>query len=189
MEFTTNRYVHPDDATLGHAVERSTVSPEALPYFTSEPLKCSLVSRLHQSSPIGEDFMSVPAAILISALVSGLLATSVSFYLNRRYSEVERKRDVLRRFVGSRYRLTGQYMGGEGEPFIALNEVFVVYAGHPQVISKLRKMHEELSIPDRLPDNIVSLVKAMAEAAKVPIRELNDDFITRPFTPPGSPQV
>ena len=139
--------------------------------------------------------MSVPAAILISALVSGLLATWVSFYLNRRYSEVAVKRDVLRRFVGSRYHLTDKYMsgeeyvGGEGEPFIALNEVFVVYAEHPQVISKLRKMHEELSIPDRLPDNIVSLVKAMAEAAKVPIRELNDDFITRPFTPPCSAQV
>ena len=139
--------------------------------------------------------MSVPAAILISALVSGLLATWVSFYLNRRYSEVGVKRDVLRRFVGSRYRLTEKYMsgeeyvGGEGEPFIALNEVFVVYAEHPQVISTLRKMHEELGIPDRLRDNIVSLVKAMAEAAKVPIRELNDDFITRPFTPPGSPQV
>ena len=127
--------------------------------------------------------MSVPAAILISALVSGLLATWASFCLNRRYSEVEVKRDVLRRFVGSRYRLTGKEMGGEGEPFIALNEVFVVYAEHPQVISTLRKMHEEISIPDRVPDNIVSLVKAMAEAAKVPIRELNDDFITRPFTP------
>ena len=133
--------------------------------------------------------MSVPATILISALVSGLLATWGSFYLNRRYSEVEVKRDVLRRFVGSRYHLTGKDIGGEGEPFIALNEVFVVYAEHPQVISTLRKVHEEISMPDRVPDNIVSLVKAMAEAAKVPIRELNDDFITRPFTPRGSPQV
>ena len=125
------------------------------------------------------------ATVLISALLSGLLATWVSFYLNRQYSEIEVKRDVLRRFVGSRYLLTGKYMGSEGEPFVALNEVFVVYAEHPQVISTLRKMHEELNIPDRLPDNILSLVKAMAKAANVPIRELNDDFIMRPFTPPG----
>ncbi len=126
--------------------------------------------------------------ILISALLSGLLATCVSFYLNSQHTKFEIKRDVLRRFVGNRYVLTGQFRESKGEPFIALNEVFVAYAEHPQVISALRKMHEELGQTERLPDNIVSLIKAMAKAAKVSIRELelNDDFIMRPFVPPKS---
>ena len=83
--------------------------------------------------------------------------------------------------------LTETRVGRDGEPFVALNEVFVVYADHPPVISALKKMHEELGIQNRLSDNILTLTKAMAKAAKVPIRDLNDEFITRPFTPPTPP--
>ena len=86
---------------------------------------------------------------------------------------------------GNRFVLTKPGVGSKGEPFIALNETFVVYADHPEVISALRKMHENLALPDRLPDNLLSLVKAMAKAAKVPIHQLNDDFFLRPFTPPS----
>jgi len=124
------------------------------------------------------------ATILISALVSGLLATCVSFYLNRQHAKNLLKRDVLRRLVGNRFVLTKPGVGSKGEPFIALNETFVVYADHPEVISALRKMHENLAVPDRLPDNLLSLVKVMAKAARVPIYQLNDDFFLRPFTPP-----
>ena len=95
------------------------------------------------------------------------------------------KRDVLRRFVGNRYTLTESLKGHAGEPFIALNEIFVVYAKDQQVITALKKMHEELGLSGRLSDNIVMLTKAMALAAKVPIKGLNDEFITRPFTPPS----
>ena len=44
-------------------------------------------------------------------------------------------------------------------------------------------MHAELDRPNRLVDNIVTLVKEMAAAADVPI-DLNDSFIERPFAPP-----
>lgn len=123
---------------------------------------------------------------LITILISGVVAAGVSHYLNRRYTETAIKRDVLRRIVGNRYVLTSldRARRSDGEPYIALNEAFVVYADHSMVISTLRKMLEEISMPDRSSDNIVSLVKVMANAAKVPIRELNDDFLTRPFTPP-----
>ena len=67
------------------------------------------------------------ATILVSALVSGLLATCVSFHLNRKHMNDLFKRDVLRRLVGNRFLLTKPGCGGEGEPFIALNETFVVY--------------------------------------------------------------
>lgn len=125
------------------------------------------------------------ATIFISALVSGLLATCVSSYLNSKHTRDLLKRDVLRRLVGNRFLLTRPNVGSKGEPFIALNETFVVYAEHPEVISALRKMHEELALPDRMSDNLVSLVKAMAKAAKVPVHQLNDDFFLRPFTPPS----
>ena len=122
---------------------------------------------------------------IITILLSGLLATVISFWLHHRFIILSTKRDVLRRFVGNRYILTStQHMGRVGEPFVALNEIFVVYAKHPQVIAALKKMHEEIGAKDRLVDNILTLTKAMAKAAKVPVQELNDEFIARPFTPP-----
>ena len=99
---------------------------------------------------------------IITLLLSGLVATVVSFHLHRGYNELEVKRDVLRRFAGNRYLLTESRVGRDGEPFVALNEVFVVYADHPQVISAPRKMHEELGIQNRPSDNILTLTKAMA---------------------------
>ena len=123
--------------------------------------------------------------ILLSGVLAALVATVISSWMHDRSSILSAKRDVLRRFVGNRYVLTSvPPMGKVGEPYVALNEVFVVYAEHPQVITTLKKMHEELGVKDRLVDNIVTLTKAMAKAAKVPIQELNDEFISRPFTPP-----
>ena len=123
------------------------------------------------------------ATVIISASVSGLLATCVSFYLYRQHTKNLLKRDVLRRLVGNRFVLTKLGEGGKGEPFIALNEIFIVYADHATVISALKKMHENLAVPNRMSDDLISLVKAMAKAAKVPINQLNDDFFLRPFTP------
>ena len=126
--------------------------------------------------------------IVIVILTSGAVSAILSFYLRWKYEKREIKRDVLRRFVANRYRLTGAYIS-DGEPFIALNEVFLVFSEHPQVISDLRIMHQELGIEERLIDNIVTLTKAMAKAAKVPIRDLNDEFIMKPFTPNHKPNT
>ncbi len=122
------------------------------------------------------------ATILISALFSGLLATWISFYLNQRHTKNLLKLDVLRRLVGNRSALTAQNVGNSGELIVALNETFVVYADHPKVISALKKLHEERNMEGRMEGNLISLVKAMAEATNVPIHQLNDDFFLWPFT-------
>ena len=71
------------------------------------------------------------------------------------------------------------------EPFIALNEIFVVFADFPPVISAIKKMYDEFNQPGRLEDNFLTLIKAMAAASDVPIINLNDEFIMRPFIPIG----
>ena len=92
----------------------------------------------------------------------------------------------MRRFVGNRYCLTPGRQSESGEPFIALNEIFIVYARDREVIDAIKKMHEEIHTENRLIDNILTLTKAMAKAAKVPINGLNDNFIEKPFTPPSN---
>ena len=105
------------------------------------------------------------ACAILTILLSGLSAAVISNWLHDRSSMLSAKRDVLRRFVGNRYLLTSpSNISREGEPFVALNEIFVVYAEHPQVIAALKKMHEELGTKGRLVDNIVTLTKAMAKS-------------------------
>ena len=99
-------------------------------------------------------------------------------------NELELRRDVLRRLLGYSYRLTDGFKGTDGEPFIALNEAWVVFADYPDVISALKQMHGELRQDDRLAPNLVALVTAMAVAAGIPTQDLNYYFIERPFTPP-----
>lgn len=122
------------------------------------------------------------ALAVIVPLFSGIAGVVISALYYRRYDRKKLKRDVLSRFVGNRHFLTKEHTS-EGEPFIALNEVFVVYADSPAVIAALKKMHEELQQPDRLVDNVVTLIKAMAKAAGVQLKDLNDSFIEKPFTP------
>ena len=121
---------------------------------------------------------------LISGLFAALLAVGVQSHLDELADELATKRDVLRRFAGNRYVLTensGATTQPNGEPFVALNEAFIVFAEDPTVIEALRVMRDQ-SQQGRLVDNIVTVVKEMAEVSNVAIN-LNDSFIERPFTP------
>ena len=126
---------------------------------------------------------------IVTVLFSGLWSALISVWLHRYFNVISIKRDVLRRFVGNRFRLTNTAVRSsrdhDGEPFVALNEVFVVYASDREVILAVSRMHEELAVEGRLLDNIMTLTKAMAKAARVPLKRLNDDFMLRPFTPPS----
>ena len=122
---------------------------------------------------------------LISGLVGALLAVAFQSYIGHTLDTLATKRDVLRRFAGNRYVLTensGATIQPNGEPFVALNEAFIVFAEDPTVLEALRVMHDQLGQQGRLVDNIVTVVKEMAEVSNVAIN-LNDSFIERPFTP------
>ena len=65
-----------------------------------------------------------------------------------------------------------------------LNEASIVYEGFPKVAGALNRMRRELSEEGSLSRNIVAVVRAMAEAAEISVRDLDDRSIERPFTPP-----
>lgn len=121
--------------------------------------------------------------VIASMLISGLVATVVSHLLYRRFAAYSVKRDVLRRFVGNRFILTQSHPNYSGEPFVALNEIFVVYADDTNVISALKKLHADREYDHRFEDNLVALIKTMAKAARVELRQLNDYFLMHPFVP------
>lgn len=129
--------------------------------------------------------------VIVISVVSAIIA-GISVWQARRFQreqwrrdELAMRRDVLRRLCGYRYRLTGDRVGQDGEPFVALNEAWVVFAEFPEVRGALVKMHMELGESERLSENYVSLVRAMAGVARVPVDDIDDVMLARPFTPPS----
>ena len=127
------------------------------------------------------------------AIVMSFLALVISFSVmviavkKFKHDKLEAKRDSLRRLMGYRYRLTDHLKGIDGEPFIVLNEICVVYADTPDVIKQLTKFRKELD-SGKLAENLELLTTLMAEAVKISINEHNSLIFERPFTPP-KPQI
>lgn len=120
---------------------------------------------------------------VLSSLISGLLGVVIS---NRQYKKYEKnkiKMDTFRRVVAYRYCLVPNSQdNNSGEFFSALNEVFVVFNENKEVIDALKKLHEELNLPDRSVDNLVTLIKKMSEVLNVNYSQVNDSFFERPFS-------
>ena len=135
--------------------------------------------------------MDLPTKIAVGSLIVAIVSVciaAVTVCMSKRLQEnqwkrdeMEARRDVLRRLVAYRYRLTESLKGMDGEPFVALNEALVVYAEFPQVMEALTDINNGKG----LSRNIVDLVRAMAMAANLSIDNLNDEFIEHPFTPPA----
>ena len=74
--------------------------------------------------------------------------------------------------------------GVSREPFIALNELFAAFDDSPSVIDALRTYHSEMNMPaDRKINNLVTLIKAMANSSGISLNDLNDSFLTSSFIP------
>lgn len=130
----------------------------------------------------------LPIVISVVSAAIAIIAVWQSWRLQKRQwrrDEIETRRDVLRRFFAYRYRLTDSLRGTDGEPFIALNEAWIVFAGFPEVTATLAKLHNDLGKSGMLARNVTALIRAMATAANISTQQMEDSFIERPFTPPS----
>ena len=136
--------------------------------------------------------IDVTVFISVSGIVaSGLLGVFVSQWMTWRATRLNAKRDVLTRLTGNRFALNHPQFRREtnGEPYVALNEICVVYAKDSDVIEVLKRFMDEIGDSSRQNDNMLTLIKRMAKAAAVPIDGggiLNDEFFLKPFAPPAS---
>lgn len=125
------------------------------------------------------------------AITVGVLTLFVSYMQARKLqrnqwdrNHLDLRRDVLRRLVGYRYRLTDNYVGTEGEPFIALNEIGIVFAESPKVIGAFDTFRSDRAAGNPLAPSLGDLIRALCEDAGLPMTHLTKDFIDYPLTPP-----
>lgn len=122
--------------------------------------------------------------IIISSLLSGIVGVIISIYYHRRHERRAQQFEVLRRVARYRFALTENITSPEvkSQFFGALNEVFVVFYKHPDVLDALNQLHRDLRDPDKFPNNFVTLYKAMCKALNINTNALNDEFFLRPFS-------
>ena len=123
-----------------------------------------------------------PGWLLVTSLLSGLVAAGVTIWVRAWLDRREIKRDVLRRLAGNRWPLAGTHPPeAKAEFLVAVNEAFIVFAHDKEVIDALK----DLRASNGDAEHIVALIKRMASAAGVPIA-LDDAFIEWPFTTPSA---
>ena len=122
--------------------------------------------------------METPIA---SVLFSGVTAVIVSQWMIRYSENRALRREVLQRVLGNRFRLTPilQQEKQRGEPYIALNEIAVVFSKYNDVIEAVNKYHSCMN--NKM---LLELIRKMAKRAGVSTKKLDDNFLKRPFTPP-----
>lgn len=127
---------------------------------------------------------------ILGWLFSGLLGVIIGVYLNtylskkylQRHHRLSLKLDVLTRFLGNRYFLHHNATPDHRELFVSLNQVFVVFEDSDGVIAAVKTFYEALGTSSQ-DDRMISLIKAMADAAGIDVRKLNDSFLLTPFVP------
>ena len=130
-------------------------------------------------------FAIFAAKVLLAGLLATALTPFISSWLDQRHYQQEWKRDVFTRLVGNRHFLSEECKGkSRGEPFIALNELFAAFDDSPSVIDALRTYHSEMNMSvDRKVNNLVTLIKAMANSSGISLNDFNDSFLTSSFIP------
>lgn len=130
------------------------------------------------------EHLAVSLTPLLGTFLGALLAAWLFFWNMQRLQRLQVKRDVLQRLSRDRDLILAHVPDTSRDAYAALKEARDAFFDCPEVIAALNKLHEQWHDPTRLPNNLVTLIKAMSEAAGAKYVGLNDDFILKPFGPP-----
>ncbi len=118
-------------------------------------------------------------AILISALLSGLLGVGISIRYHHRKEIRRAKLQVLQQLLGNRHDLRGRLFTE------ALNQVFVIFYDSQDVLVALKAFHEVImgaqTTTDLANQKLLDLFKAMCKHLKINPAPLTDNFFLQPF--------
>lgn len=119
---------------------------------------------------------------IISALISGVLATIYSNWYYKKQNLLKIKRELLNDIFGYRYQLSASYNGDKSKINNALNRISIVYANN----KKITKLNQELyqlilananNKAQLVEDKLVSLIKALCDDAGIKTTNWNDSYV------------
>ena len=128
---------------------------------------------------------------LLSSLFSGILATCITLVatniLRRREEKKNFKMKIFKDVIAYRTDITNTLIS-TGNLQKALNQVFIAYNDCPEVLESLEVFSKSVIYRgesdkenEKIIDNLVVLLKAMAKATDVDYSFSNDDLFTKPI--------
>lgn len=127
---------------------------------------------------------------LVSAVISGILATVITLCINYRNEQLKIKRDLVDDIFGYRYQISSGYVGMDKSGINrALNRIPIVFSGNESVLSAYEALHDAATtIADpvvrnqKMDDVLITLYKEMCKASKIKVDNWNDSRIKSIFT-------
>lgn len=128
---------------------------------------------------------------LLSSLFSGILATCITLVatniLRRREEKKNFKMKIFKDVIAYRTDITNTLIS-TGNLQKALNQVFIAYNDCPEVLESFEVFRKSVMYRgesdkenEKIIDNLVVLLKAMAKATDVDYSFSNDDLFTKPI--------
>ena len=128
---------------------------------------------------------------VITALISGLFATIITLVVTSLQAIKKEKRDYKMQIFKELFAFRTDILSDaltSGRFQAAINQVFVAYNGCPKVMAAFETFRKNViyKSPDgrdneKIVDDLVLLIKAMADELKVDYSFSNDDLFTKPI--------
>lgn len=126
------------------------------------------------------------AVTIIAAIISGVLATAITLFVNYKTEQLKIKRALVDDVFGYRFQLTQGYHGDKTEICKALNRIPIIFNGDKNVLAAYDKFYDIVTTPQlnnigsgKIDDALVTLYKEICKAAKIEVSDWNDSRIMR----------
>lgn len=123
---------------------------------------------------------------LIAAIISGVLATAITLFVNYKIEQLKMKRALVDDVFGYRFQLTNGCSNDKSEICRALNRIPIIFNGDKNVLIAYDKFHDVVTTPQfsrtgsgKIDDALITLYKEMCKAAKIEVGNWNDSKIMR----------
>ncbi|TMP73503.1 DUF6680 family protein [Pseudoalteromonas sp. S1608] len=125
---------------------------------------------------------------ILASLLSGLTGVLISFKFYDRLEKRKLRIETAKKLIG------GRFNPASNEFNIAMNEIFLVYADCPEVMTAMTNFWEILQAPvgqrseQVVNDKLQTLLKTVCRnSGIIHSKDINDDFFLRTFNGNGNP--
>ena len=125
---------------------------------------------------------------LISSIISGVLATAITLYVNYKNEQIKTKRGLVDDIFGYRYQLSEGYTDNKSGINKALNRIPIVFEAEEDVLKAYDKLYDvatmnlEADVRTRkMEDALITLYKEMCRASGIRVANWNDSRIKNAF--------
>lgn len=137
--------------------------------------------------------MTIQQAIitLIAAIISGVLATGITLYVNRRTEEIKLKQQVVSDIFGYKYQLSNEgtkYLDINAKGLVqAINRIPITFHDEKSVLEAYDKFYDTATISNRdersrkMDEALIDLLKALCHSSHIKCDNWNDSRFKRIF--------